>query len=216
MAKKIDGFLLTLIGFVLVFVWSRFFIKDLIWSLLFAAAVCLFLVFCAKAVSKNIKNRPYSAERLANEFALRGNDYAASVLFSAFDNPDAVLEKNIIVCGKNMFFCCFKFSGISAGDVASAYQAALEKDAEFVVLLGRGFDRAALSLCADLPVKIKIVKISAVYRYLFKKKRAARARKEKDQIFAQVHSRNRAQAFQRQVLSFFGRYALFDFVFHAA
>lgn len=169
MAKRFDGFFLTFLTYLLLFVWSRYFIKSLALSLIFSGVLCLLLVLSFRGMAKTIKKKPYSADRLANEFALKGNSYAASVIFAAMKNPAAKLSGDTIKLNSVWIICAFKFSGISQSDVASAYQKALAENVKNIVLLCRAADRPSQSLAVGLDVKIEIVKISAVFRYLNKK-----------------------------------------------
>ncbi|MDD4840111.1 MAG: hypothetical protein PHE93_05555 [Clostridia bacterium] len=179
MAKKLDTFVLTFLTFTLLFLWSRFFIDDLIWSLVFSAIVCFLIVLCIRAFSIKIKKRPYSIERLSREFSLKGNNYTAQLIADALKNPSIEVENNMLKFGSTCIICNFKFSNLSSADVASAYQLAISKSLKSVVLLCRGVDRQALSLTVGLPVKIEILKTGAVYRFLFRMNALPQLDKEK-------------------------------------
>ncbi|HKL93874.1 MAG TPA: hypothetical protein VJZ69_01160 [Clostridia bacterium] len=166
MAKKFDALILTLLSFILLFLWSRFFIHNIVWSLIFSSALSFLIVLCVRAFSVKIKKRPYSVERLSREFALRGNEYVADYLAKTLNNPFIEASGNILKLGGILLICNFKFSNLSSSDIASAYQTAQKRSAKKVVMLCRGADRPAIALSTNLDVKFEIVKTGALYRYL--------------------------------------------------
>lgn len=179
MAKKFDALVLTLLTYILIFLWSRFFIGNIVWSLIFSSVLTFLIVLCARFVTTKIKKRPYSVERLSREFALRGNEYAADYLSKVFNNPFVKVNKNTLLCGDTLIICLFKFANVSSSDIATAYQTAKQADAKKAIVLCRGVDRPSTSLTVNLDVKFDIVKTGAVYRYLFKKNALPELSKEK-------------------------------------
>ncbi len=165
MAKKIDKFFLIFITYFTLVAWSRFLFNSFILCLLFSAVVCLLICLAAAPLTKKVKRKPYSPDRLAQEFAIKGNNYAATVVAQAL-KCKAVKNKSSLVCDDVFIQCAFKFSALSVGDIASSYQKAREKKAKQLFLLCKSADRQSYSLASALDIKIEIVKIAQVFRFL--------------------------------------------------
>jgi len=93
MAKILDYFSMSFVLMLLTFVWATLAFKNWIGALIFSIAFTAVIIITVKYILSK-RNRPYSYERLALEFSIRGNEYVISLLKS-------VLKYGYLDCGKN-------------------------------------------------------------------------------------------------------------------
>jgi len=166
MGRKIDRISICAITFILFFAWGSYFIKKLTLTFLFAFLITFLVALLVLGRKGNKK--PYSYERLMTEFCLKGNEYAASLIYRALSNPSAELLGNIIKKECALFVCSCKFSALNKQDMAGIVNSAKKEGASEVYILCRGIERGAYNL-VPRSLKVKTVKIAAVYKFLDKK-----------------------------------------------
>lgn len=175
MNKALD-FLATLLAlFVANLFWCSYvFTRFWVGAIVALAVSAVLSLIVSKLLSKREDKKPYSADKLARELALRGNAYAVELLCDAYDKRVAGSAENkgdYLVTRGRAVFCRFKFNDVNAEDVAAIYRKLEDlKNAgtcfSEVTICGKSFDKNALLLAEALPYKVHVVRARAVYRFL--------------------------------------------------
>ncbi len=171
MAKLLDCIALTIITFALTFVWTALLFDGAAPALIMSCTLTLIAVISIRYV-RGKTGKPYSYDRLALEFAIRGNEYVISLLISAF--PAIEMEntgKNYILLKDSAIVSNFKLAALGISDLGAACVLAKKLDRKRVFLICHAVDRRAYTVAQIEGVKLTPVKIRAVYRLL--KKRGA-------------------------------------------
>lgn len=165
MSRAIDYFTLTVIVFLLTFVWSTTLFSGWIYALLFAAALSFAIAACTKYyVSK--KCRPYSYERLALELSIKGNEYLIGIIKSTIKNKEIENGSNYILLKDSILVAAFKFSVLNISDLSSIVQLASKHNRQRVYVMARGVDRRAYQALQMSNIKLNVIKIRAIFRFL--------------------------------------------------
>lgn len=194
MAKIVDYIGISLSVFVFSLAWIHFlsgnFLMSLIWSTTLSIAVLLTIYYV------NIrKKKPYSYDRLSLELSVQGSEYLVKIFESILKN--AVIESglNYILLKNALIFSCFRFSLIGLNDVNNICTMAIKKERKRVFVLARGIDRTAVGLLNSYGIKLTVVKIKSIYKFLEKNNALPVLEKKKTgfsakEIFAYVFSRS--------------------------
>lgn len=167
MAKIIDYFSMTIVLMLLTFVWSSLAFKNWIGALIFSVAFTMIAVVTVKYILSK-RNRPYSYDRLALEFSVRGNEYVINLLKSAMQYGYIESGKNYIVLDDCVFISAFKFSMLTIGDMGAICELAQKFGDKRIYVFARGIDRRAYSIVQLENVKFSIVKIKTIYKFLLR------------------------------------------------
>ena len=158
---------MAIVLMLLTFVWSALAFKNWVGALIFSVAFTLIAIITVKyALSK--RNRPYSYDRLALEFSIRGNEYVINLMKS-------VLKYGCLECGKNyielencIFISAYKFSMLTISDMGGICEIAQRFQGKRIYVFARGIDRRAYSIVQLESVKFSLVKIKTIYKFLLR------------------------------------------------
>jgi len=167
MARTIDYISLSLVFLALTFVWAALLFKNWIGALIFSAAFTLIVVFTVSYIAKKVK-RPYSYERLALEFAIRGNPYVIGLLRKAIGFNELEHGGNYLVLENCVLISAFKFSILTVNDMGGICELAQKFSGKRIYVLTKGIDRHAFFIAGLENVKLNVVKIKTVYKFLSK------------------------------------------------
>lgn len=170
MAKKIDYIVFTIIFYFATFLWSRYLIKDLTWSLIFSAIFTIVLFSFIYAMLSKIKKKPYPEERLVKEILIKGNEYPAILLSKVLEKKEIPhkLQKNLIFVNNNLVVLDFKFSEYSASDIVSCYHKYKEYQFDRLLIITKSTKRNFYQYSSFLPVKVEVCKIHNFFKFLNK------------------------------------------------
>lgn len=178
MAKVFDLIGISLTIFVFSLAWITFlsdnFLMSIIWSTTISIAVLLTVYYVNMR-----KKKPYSYDRLALELSVKGSEYLVEIFNSILKN--AVIESgfNYILLENVLIFACFRFSMIGLNDVGNICSLAVKKDRKNVFVLARGIDRNAVGLLNSYDIKLTVVKIKTIYKFLEKNNALPNLEKQK-------------------------------------
>ncbi len=167
MAKIVDYFSLTVISMLLTFVWASLLFKNWIGALVFAIAFTVIVIITVKYVLSK-RNRPYTYDRLALEFSIRGNEYVINLLQSAMRYGFVESGKNYIVLKDCVIISAFKFSMLTISDMGAICELSQKFRDKRVYVFARGIDRRAYSIVQLENVNFSLVKIKTIYKFLLK------------------------------------------------
>ncbi len=167
MSKAIDCVSLTIILFVLTFVWSTLVFSNWMVALIFTISITL---ICAVIIANIIssKSKPYSYERLELEFCIRGNGFVIDLFKSIIKNSEIENGSNYICLKNSIIIANYKFSKLTSVDMCNICNTALSNAKRCVYLLTKGVDRRAFQIAEIENIKIRLVKTKHVYKYLAK------------------------------------------------
>lgn len=167
MSKALDYISLTIVIFLLMLVLSTFIFTKWAVVFLFASATTLVILFTVYYISGK-HTRPYSYDRLAMEFSVRGASYLINLVKSTIKNNDFESGSNYIIIEDSILVACFKFSNLAITDLNSIVQLAEEKKKKRIFIMARGVERKAFQVLQFYDAKITIVKIRSIYNHLKK------------------------------------------------
>jgi len=167
MARTIDYISASILILFVTFVWAFFLFENLAASLIFSVAFTVVAIVSARYISKK-KNKPYSADRLALEFCIRGNDYIVKLLLSAIKNDKIENGCNYILLENSAIIADFKFSALTISDMCSICNLAKKLERKSVFVITKGIDRKAFQIANIENVRVRTIKIKEVYRFLKK------------------------------------------------
>ena len=167
MAKILDYFSLSIVLMLLTFVWSTLAFKSWIGALIFSVALTAIIVVTVKYILSK-RNRPYSYDRLALEFSIRGNEYVINLLKSVLKYGYVDSGKNYIALNDCVIISAYKFSMLGIGDMGGICELADKFRGKRVYVFARGIDRRAYSIVQLENVKFSLVKIKTVYKFLLR------------------------------------------------
>ena len=167
MAKLFDYISLTIITFLLTFVWTALAFDSALPALIMSCTITLIAVVTLRYIRQKT-GKPYTYDRLALEFGIRGNEYVISLLKSALKNPDICAGSNYILLEKSILIANFKFSALNISDIGAACACAKKYCRKQVFLICRTIDRKAYAVAQLEGVRLNPVHIRAVYKLLKK------------------------------------------------
>lgn len=167
MAKILDYFSMSFVLMLLTFVWATLAFKNWIGALIFSVAFTAVIIITVKYILSK-RNRPYSYERLALEFSIRGNEYVISLLKSVLKYGYLDCGKNYIVLDDCVIISAYKFSMLTIGDMGAICELAQKFKDKRVYVFARGIDRRAYSIVQLENVKFSLIKIKTVYKFLLR------------------------------------------------
>lgn len=185
MARVIDFVNAVIIILLFTFVWSVLLFADWKVALVFSNAFTICLAILLRAFIKR-KNTPYGIDRLALEFALRDDEYVIKLLLSAIKNKEIENGCNYILLENCVIISKFKFSPLSPSDVASVCNLAKKLDRKDVFVIAKGIDRRAFQIADIEGVKVQIIKIKGVFKFLKKHNTLPSLDKAKTKISAKA------------------------------
>lgn len=164
MPRVLDYIALTIITFLLVFVWTGY-LFNLVIALTVASAFTVIAVGTVYYV-KSKRNKPYGHERLALELSVRGSKYLVDLLKSTIKNAEFENGINYILLSDSIVIAAFKFAPLGINDIGNIFSLAMEKDRKRIFVLARGIDRRAASVLQTHGIKLSVIRIRAIYKYL--------------------------------------------------
>ena len=167
MAKAIDYISVTIVSFLLTFVCTALVFDNNVAALVMSCALTLIAVVTLRfVISKYTK--PYSYDRLALEFAIRGNEYVIKLLISILKNREIESGSNYILLDDSIVISSFKLTALGVSDVGAACERAKEKRRKRAFVICSSVDRRAYAVAQLEGVKLCPVKPKAVYKLLKK------------------------------------------------
>ena len=167
MAKTIDYIALTIVVLLLTFVWSTLLFKNWIISIIFSIAFTAALVLTVRYLLSK-RNRPYTYDRLALEFSVKGNRYVIDLLKSLLKNGVLESGSNFILLENCLIISAVKFSMLSISDMGSICALAQRYSKKRVYVIARGIDRRAYSIVQLENVNFTLVRVKTIYKFLHK------------------------------------------------
>lgn len=167
MAKILDYFSLSAVLLLLTFLWATLAFKNWIGALIFSVALTAIVIVTVKYILSK-RNRPYSYDRLALEFSIRGNEYVIDLLKSAVKYGCLDSGKNYIELNNCVIISAYKFNRLAIGDMGEICKLAERYKDKRVYVLARGIDRRAYSIVQLENVKFSLIKIKTVYKFLLR------------------------------------------------
>lgn len=165
MARAIDYVAFTLIIFLLTLTWTTSLFKQWAPAIIFACAVALIAAVTVRYISRG-RRHPYSHERLAAELCVRGPAYLIGLLLSTVKDRTPESAANYIILDDCILFAAFRFTVLNVTELNNLITTAVSHGKKDIYVMTRGVNRRAFQLLQFYDVKIKVVKIRAVYRYL--------------------------------------------------
>lgn len=167
MAKAVDFVSVTILTFLLTFVWATLAFKNAIVSLVFSIVIALTISVLIVRVFKS-KFNPYTYDRLEFEFCVQGNEYVINLLKSITKNDKIDNGSNYILLNNAIIVANYKFSQLGLQDICAVCNLAIKHERQRVYLLTKGIDRRAYLVAGQKNVKISTVKTKEVFKYLKK------------------------------------------------
>lgn len=167
MARTIDYISATVLILLITLVWSFFLFSDFVGSLIFSICFTAIAIFTIRYASKK-KNKPYSCDRLELEFCIKGNEYIINLLKSVIKNDKIENGCNYILLENAAIVANYKFSQIGISDMCAVCNLAKKLDKRDVFLICKGIERKAYQIADIEKIKVRPVKINAVYKFLKK------------------------------------------------
>lgn len=167
MARIIDVVSASIITLVASFVWGVLLFSRWEIALIFSCALTACTLCVLHTFSKR-KRTPYGEDRLALEFALKGNEYLIKTLLSAIKNNKFENGCNYILLKNSVIIANFKFSALSPSDMQSICSLATKLERNVVFVIAKAIDRKSFQVSIAHDIKVNIVKIREVYKFLKK------------------------------------------------
>ena len=204
MARTLDYLALSAILLVLSFSFGVLIFKNVWISLVVAISFSAAIVFSVSFFTR--KKTKISPSKLSTYFAIKGNEYVINLIRSTLCQEVAASENSILV-GDFAIVSLFKFANVSSQDVVSVQKTIENTNIKTVFLLANGIDKKAYQVANFLGIRLKLVKVSTLARYLEKHDALPDFKKPKTKFSAQaffeaVFARNnfKAYAFSGTVL----------------
>ena len=167
MSRTIDYISATVLVLLITLVWSFFLFSNFIGALIFSVCFTAIAIFTIRYVSKK-KNKPYSCDRLELEFCIKGNEYVINLLKSAIKNDKIENCCNYILLENAVIIANYKFSSIGISDMCGVCNLTKKLGRNDVFLICKGIERKAYQIADIEKIKVRPVKIKAVYKFLKK------------------------------------------------
>ena len=167
MAKFFDYISVTVITFLLTFVWTALAFDSALPALIMSCTLTLIAVVTLKYVRAKT-SKPYSYDRLALEFGIRGNAYIISLLKRVLKNPDIPTGENYILLERSVIVANFRLSPLGISDIGAACLLAKKYDRNQIFLICKGVDRKAYTVAQLEGVRLTPIRIKAMYKLLKK------------------------------------------------
>lgn len=167
MAKAVDFVSISILTFILTFVWATLAFKNPIVSLIFSITIAILLTLTILRIFKS-SQRPYTYERLEFEFCVQGNEYVINTIKSIIKNDKIYNGSNFILLNSAIIIANYKFSQLGLADICAVCNLAIKHERRRVFLLTKGIDRRAYLVAGQKNVKITVVKIKEIFKYLKK------------------------------------------------
>lgn len=167
MAKAVDFVSISILTFILTFVWATLAFKNAIVALLFSMTIVVLLTLTIIRFFKS-SQRPYTYERLEFEFCIQGNEYVINTLKSIIKNDKIDNGSNYILLNRVIIVANYKFSQLGLADICAVCNLAIKHERRRVYVLTKGIDRRAYLVASQKNVKITAVKTKEVFKYLKK------------------------------------------------
>ena len=168
MARIVDVTALTVITFLLTFVWTTAVLPS--WAAVFAVSAAAALMSLVTAVYiLRVKDRPCTCDRLALECAVRPPEYLIGLLRAACTRDDVEFGKNYFLTRDAAVFAAVKLNPLGLGDMHAIAAKAAELGKTRVFVIARGVDRRAYRIvqCFE-DMRVTHVKMRTVHRWLKK------------------------------------------------
>ncbi len=167
MAKIIDYFSLCIIFALVTFVWSVYLFDSFVGALIFSVALSLAATFTIHYVAKR-KQKPYTYDRLALEFSIKGGEYVVNIFKSILKNHQIESGSNYILLENCIIIVAFKFSMLTIADMSAICSLATKHARSRVFVIARGIDRRAYQAIQLENISLNVIKIKPVFKFLAK------------------------------------------------
>lgn len=169
MGKFIDYLALCVVTAILTFVWAALLVKNLWGALVLAVTISLILGITVYYIKRK-SEKPCSADRLLMEFSLQDDGFVLDI-FKKIENFNALeYGKNYFVLQNCVVIIKYKFSPLSPADMLGIIEICDAYKDKKAFLLSRGLDKNAQSILYIKGIKLNLIKIRTVYKFLKKHK----------------------------------------------
>lgn len=170
MARIVDLTALTVITFLLTFVWTTAAFDS--WAAVFAVSCAAALMAAVTAVYiKRGAGKPCSCDRLTVECAVRPPSYLIGLLRAAAAGGGAECGSNYILTPDAVIFAAVKLNPLGLNDLNALVTKAEELGRKRIFIITQSVDRRAYCIVQYHEAHVTAMKMRAVYRWL--KKRGA-------------------------------------------
>ncbi len=164
MARKFDLLALGGVLLVLLFTFGIMLFQNAWLSLAISSALSLAIVFSISFFSKSKKK--ISPSQFAMEMTLRGNENLINIIKSTLKNDKIESCSNYILLENSAIFSLFKFGNVSSGDVQNIHKTLENSKLSQIFIFANGIDKQAYKASTHFGIQLKLVKTSALVRYL--------------------------------------------------
>ena len=166
-ARAIDYVSFTVIIFLLSLVWTTLVFSRWEYALTFSVAAALIALVTMYYIRRG-HAKPYSHDRLTAELAVRGPEYLVNLLKNACKNTDTTAQfgEDYVLFDDCIMFAAFKFAVLGLNDLNNLINKAAAHERTEIYVMTRGIDRKAFILLQFYNVKVRVVKIRSIYRFL--------------------------------------------------
>lgn len=167
MAHIVDTAAVTVITFLLTFVWTTAVLTS--WAAVFAVSAAVALMSAVTVVYiRRGSGKHCSCERFSLECALRPPSYLISLLRSASTARDLTFGDDHILTPDAVIFASAKLGTLGMSDLNSLAEKAERLSRKRVYFIARAVDRRAYRVMQYREIRLSPVKLRTVYRWLKK------------------------------------------------
>ncbi len=167
MAKIIDYISVSVITTLLTFVWSVYLFDNFVAGLVFSIGISIVVVLTIYYVTSK-KQKPYTYDRLALEFSIKGSEYVVNIFKSILKNQQIESGCNYVCLENCIIIVAFKFSMLTIADMSGICSLATKHHKSKVFVIARGIDRRAYQAIQLENIKLNVIKIKPVFKFLQK------------------------------------------------
>lgn len=165
LGKTIDSAAVRFALFTLLLIWFDYIIGNFFGALAIAALTTLVIVLIIKKILEKTNWKRYPKDKLYTQFALLGNSYTLGLYAETknipFDGSDNYIAEDGV-----LYYCAFRFSALTADDIAAAYRVGLAEHTHRTVIICNKAGREVMALAATLYDNYSFVTAPDLYKVL--------------------------------------------------
>lgn len=166
MNKIIDFVAVRTALFLLLVIWTVYFLKDVLYAVILSAILFTAVCFVLEKLKNRKNSKAYSMDKLDRQCALLGNKYVIQ-LYRDVTSPAAEIKGDrYFIEGSEMVYSAYKFSSCGLEDVSAAYRTAKENAVTRITMLVKDADRQAVMLAQSTGLNYTFIKSRKLYKKL--------------------------------------------------
>ena len=166
MNKIIDFVAVRTALFLLLVIWTVYFLKDVLYAVILSAILFTAVCFVLEKLKNRKNSKAYSMDKLDRQCALLGNKYVIQ-LYRDVTSPAAEIKGDrYFIEGNEMVYSAYKFSSCGLEDVSAAYRTAKENAVTRITMLVKDADRQAVMLAQSTGLNYTFIKSRKLYKKL--------------------------------------------------